>query len=260
MSNSKIFLEYFQSESIQNLAFGVMVVNKSTVEVIRAFVIQNAMPIDNDQYEGVRSSILNDGYLTAYPVCLDGQDRLLDGNTRILACCSLVESGLTESIQVPFYTADQAPVLFNSASRGTQPSDIAHLFRSERLSGINCGGSKRRVEQCVEAVKMLRMKEGMNFSAYDSFSMQSCISSVMRKIDKFIEASNACALVCHRLGIEPDSVKSAHWVAMFVKHGVDNRTMNIAKTLVIPNAGTTQEYRLARFKKLDNLAAEMWGI
>lgn len=262
MRNHTYVLEYFPSTTIKGLGFGVIKVTKATVPEIKACVVQNAVPIDQDQYLGVRSSVLNDGYITAYPVCLDEDLLLLDGNTRMLACCSLVEEGLAESVHVPFYVADQKPDVFNSASRGTRPEDIAHLFKSDKSTGINCGNARRRVEQCVEAVKMMRtMNKTCSFSrAYDSYSMQSCISSIVRNLDKFLAASDAAAEVGHYEGLEPADVKTAHWVALFYKHGVDNRTRSIARTCVITTRGTTQEERFNRFLVIDAKATEMWGV
>ena len=247
MSN-KLFIDLHESKSV-DMSFGILCINKKTLKLSRGVESQN-MPSDEIYIKSLENSILENGYNPSYPIVLNKELKTVDGFSRLSAANNIIESGQATQILIPFYTGTEEGGAYNSSTRGTSPTDIEYLFRVARSSGLFTGKSKRAAEQSIEASQMLDMsKLDCDFTkAFAAHNIQRHTSKIVREREAFVNGYTAVCEVCTKLGISPDEVKWAHWLAMFCRAGVSNATKAIAKSTVIENTGTTQLVRYKAFE------------
>lgn len=260
MSKKELFVELYRT-SIPELSFGVMDVTKNTIQSAKNS-LQQSSPVDEIHFASIKKSIIEEGFNAAYPVCLDYKTmRTLDGFTRISACIDIVNEGYSEIVRVPFYTAQKAPMAFNSASRGTSAEDLARFFKISRSGGLLTGSAKRAAEQSIEASQMLDvLKLGCSAKAFQAGKEQRHTSKIVREIESFIAAFEAVCDIATALDVNPDKLKWAHWAALFCRYGVNNTTKGIASNNMIQNTGTTQAARYKVFEKCAKEAFELGGL
>jgi len=232
---------------------GVLCVNKETLAESRAVESQN-MPSEEANIKHLEKSILENEYNNSFPIVLDKQLKTLDGYTRLSAVNNIIEAGHAKEILMKFITGTGSAADYNSASRGTSPTDIEYLFKMPRSSGLPSGKSKRAADQAVEASQMLDMsKLDYDFSkAFAAHNIQRHTSKIVRESEAFVNGYKAVCEVCTKLKISPDEVKWAHWMAMFCRAGVSKATKAIARSTVIENIGTTQATRYKCFENCMN--------
>lgn len=250
MSRSKLFVESFVSKEIAGLSFGVMRINKETLMSAIGAAAQS-MPVDDAHAFSIKNSILSNGYNYSFPIVLNDRFVTIDGYTRLKACIELVQENLIQEILIPFFTSDLGGRDFNSSSRGTSVEDIKYLFKIGRHGRLLTGASTRAAEQAVEASQMLDVsKLDDNFDlAFKASRIQRHTSKIVREQDAFVRAYGAVCEISTELGLNPDDIKWAHWMALFCRRGVTTVTKAIAKTHVIENKGTTQKQRYNAFVK-----------
>lgn len=267
MKNDKLFIEQFESKVVKGLFFGVMLINKDTAKKALTHRSQT-MPSDEIHSNSVKQSILSNGYSQSFPIVFDSNMKTLDGFTRLTASIELVEDGLVDEIAIPFYTANNISdgCAFNSASRGASPEDIAYLFKLPKKRGVFTGTSLRAAEQCVEASQMLdvaKMPEKGDAAYYNAFKscrIQRHTSKIVREKETFINAYEATCEICNELGLKPDSIKFAHWIAMFCRYGVSSTTKAIARKHPMVIKGSTQKARYELFVKCSKEARRLGGL
>ncbi len=267
MKNSTLFVEQFESKAVKGMFFGVMVINKDTASKALAYC-QQTMPSDEIHSTSVKQSILSNGYNQSFPIVFDGNMKTLDGYTRLNASIELVSEGLVSEIAIPFYTASESSdgCSFNSASRGASPEDIAYLFKLPKKKGVFTGQSIRAAEQCIEASQMLDVAkmpekgEAAYYNAFKSSRIQRHTSKIVREKETFINSYEATCDTCNELGLKPDSVKFAHWVALFCRYGVNSTTKAIARKHPMMIRGSTQKARYELFVKCAVEARKLGGL
>ena len=143
---------------------------------------------------------------------------------------------------------------FNCGSRGTSAEEINYLFKIPRHNGLMTGSAKRAAEQAIEASQMLDMsKLDFNFDkAFRSDRVQRHTSKIVRDSEAFIDGYKAVCEVATSIDMNPDTIKWAHWLAMFCRRGVTATTKAIARQNIIEIRGTTQKQRYDAFVKCIN--------
>lgn len=261
MSNKEFFVELYQSANIDSMRFGVIEVSLPNIHLARA-MSQQSMPVDDIHFQSVKKSIIEDGFNSAYPLCLHSKTmKTLDGFTRLTASIEAVGEGYFDSIMIPFYTSTSSPESFNSASRGTSAEDIARFFKISRVGGLLTGSSKRAAEQSIEASQMLDVaKLGCLTKAFQSGKEQRHTSKIVRESDVFAAGFSAVCDVATSINKNPDKLKWAHWMALFCRYGVNNTTKGVAANCIIENTGSTQEHRYRMFEKCSEEAFKLGGL
>ena len=249
MSKSSHIVEHFVSTSIP-ITFGVLKVNNLTInKACRA--LQNTVPTDPSVIKDLERSILTNGYNCSFPIVVNNEFKTVDGFSRLSACINLIKKKAVDELLTPFYTSVLSGEEFNCGSRGTSAEEINYLFKIPRHNGLMTGSSKRASEQAIEASQMLDMsKLDYNFDkAFRSDRVQRHTSKIVRDSEVFTDAYKAVCEVSTVLEINPDSIKWAHWLAMFCRRGISATTKAIAKQNVIEIRGTTQKQRYDSFVK-----------
>ena len=257
-----LFIENVKSKAILTLSFGVLKLNATTLNKCLRLLDQS-MPTDESVVIGIKQSILENGYNSAFPIVLHCDTRTtIDGFTRLKACTELVAEGLMNEIHIPFYTANESGSAFNPASRGSSADDISKLFKVPRHNGIQSGSIRRAAEQAIEASQMLDVikLEGNFEKAFDSTRTQRHTSKITRESETFIAGYRAVCEVATKLELNPDNIKWAHWLALFCRHGATSANKAIVMKEVIENKGTTQRVRYERFIKCCELSSKFGGL
>jgi len=252
MSKSNAIVEHFVSATLP-MTFGVFKVNKLTIDkACRA--LQNTVPQDQSVIKDLERSILTNGYNCSFPIVVNNEFKTLDGFSRLSACINLIKKGSVDEILIPFYTSKSSGEEFNCGSRGTSAEEINYLFKIPRHNGLITGTAKRASEQAIEASQMLDMaKLDFNFDkSFRSDRVQRHTSKIVRDSEVFTDGYKAVCEVATSLDMNPESIKWAHWLAMFCRRGITATTKAIARQNVIEIRGTTQRQRYDFFVKCVN--------
>lgn len=260
MQQNNLFVESFSSESL-GMSFGVLCINSNTFKQANN-VLSQSMPCDDAHIEEIKRSILSNGYNSAFPIVLNSNMKTLDGYTRMKASLELVDENLVKQVLIPYYTANELGEVFNSASRGASAKDIEYMFSISRAGGLLTGKSDRAAEQAIEASQMLDVaKLDDNFEkAFAASKVQSHTSKIVREREAFVQSFKAVCEVATALDMNPNTIKWAHWMALFCRYGVNSVTKAIARKNLIANKGTTQKQRYSVFCTCEKEAKKLGGL
>lgn len=252
MSKNNHIVEYFTATSLP-MTFGVLKINKKTLNEVSK-VLQNTVPQDDSVIKDLERSIITNGYNCSFPIVINNDFKTIDGFSRLSACINLIKKDALNEIILPFYTSNGNGEEFNCGSRGTSAEEINYLFKIPRHNGLMTGSSKRASEQAIEASQMLDMsKLDFNFEkAFRSDRVQRHTSKIVRDAEAFTDGYKAVCEVATSINLSPDSIKWAHWLAMFCRRGVSATTKAIAKQNIVEIKGTTQRQRYDAFLKCIN--------
>jgi hypothetical protein len=252
MRKNSAIVELYTSP-ITNRQSGVIKVSEETLSSVRQLMAQS-MLANAAHAASIKKSIRENGFVDAFYVTMSKDHKVTDGFTRLTACCELAEEGFEFLVDFKVSAAD--PQGFNSASRGTTPADIAGIFKLGRENGRQCGSAIRAAKQSIEASKILDVMKcnGDVNKAFEAGADQRHMSKIVRERATFEKAFRAVSDICTGMGVNPDDIEFAHWIALFCRHGVTPTSEAVAtQNVVMTSSKRSRDSRLATFNSMSHI-------
>ncbi|MFA0037085.1 hypothetical protein [Vibrio sp. 10N.261.52.A1] len=242
------------------IEIGTIVLNTDSLETVQS-MRQQSQAVEDEYIEYLENSIISEGYNGAFPIVLNQNFQTVDGYSRLTASCNIVSRDATKEFRIPFIVGAAADVngkAFNGATRGVMTNDLKRIFEGfPRKHGFQRGSVGRAVEQAQEATMFLFVREyGSQYNVETKVTQQQINSHIQKNGDLYREAFDAICHLANDIGYAPYDLKFAHWLALFVRHGINKRTVHVARGWPIENAGSHRHDRLAKFEELSAQATK----
>ena len=243
-------MKLIKQEYIFSDAFsaGILTVNVATLEAFK-LRLQQSRHNAASNVRSVELLIEENGYDLGKPLVFNQQGKTIDGYTRGVAICNLIENNRLSTIYVSFIRTHSDAQAFND-TRGLSLNDIKQLFSRSKAKGVQAGGCERAAEQAVEASKMLDVDTMAFKLAFSPSRDQEHYVKIDQHWPEFSAAFDGVLDVL--AGSPPSQYKFSHWLALFARHGVSATAVNLCRNYYISTQGTEQKDRYEAFKQLES--------